>query len=177
MTKDIMSACSNNLKKPDFDELFEGLYDKIYRYAYTILLSKEDAEDVVAETFISAYRSYDSFNIEKASPQTWLVTIAHNTAVNLVRSAAHRKLVTVEACPERIDPSGDFTGKIETENLVLRLYALLTQEEREFLNLRYVMEFKDAEIGELLDLPTKTVNKRYQRLLAKCRRLLTQMER
>ena len=171
-----MSVHSHSLNKPDFAELYECLYDKIYRYVYTILLNKEDVEDVVAETFISAYRSYDRFDMEKGPPQVWLVTIAHNNAVNLVRSAARRKFAAFEACPEMADPSGDFTGKIETEDLVLRLYALLTPEERDFLNLRYVMELKDREIGELLDLPSKTVNKRYQRLLAKCRRLLIQME-
>ena len=145
----------------------------IYRYVYRILLNKED---VTAETFISAYRAYDRFDPEKASPKTWLVRSAHNNAVNLVRSTAYRRRAAADKCREFQNPSGDFAGKIETEDLTFRLYALLTEKERDFLNLRYVMEFKDSEIGELLDLPPKTVNKRYQRLRAKCRQLLMQME-
>ena len=171
-----MSNMSGSPNKPDFEELYDSLYDKIYRYTYTILLNREDAEDIVAETFLSAYRSYDRFDSEKATPQAWLVAIAHNYAVNLVRSAAYRRRAAPETVPEEADPSHDFVGKIETEDLVSRLYARLTEEEREFLNLRYVMEFRDAEVGELLGLSPKTVNKRYQRLLEKCRRLLSQSE-
>ena len=171
-----MSNTSGSPNKPDFEELYDSLYDKIYRYTYTILLNREDAEDVVAETFLSAYRAYDRFDSEKATPQAWLVRIAHNHAVNLVRSAAYRKRTASETVPEEADPANGFAGKVETEDLVSRLYARLTEEEREFLNLRYVMEFRDAEIGELLGLSQKTVNKRYQRLLEKCRRLLSQSE-
>ena len=67
------------------------------------------------------------------------------------------------------DERADFTGASDASEAVLRLYARLSPEERDFLNLRYVMELKDKEIASLLGLPEKTVNKRYQRLLAKCR--------
>lgn len=172
-----MSEYSCNSNKPDFEELYECLYDRIFRYVYRILQNREDTEDVVAETFISAYYCYDRFDAQKSTPRIWLVRIAHNKAVNLVRSAAYRKRASSDSCPEVADLSGNFAGRIETEDLVLRLYARLTEEEREFLNLRYVMEFRDAEIGELLDLSPKTVNKRYQRLLTKCHRLLLQIEK
>ena len=45
-------------------------------------------------------------------------------------------------------------------------------KEREFLDLRYVMGLKDKEVGALYGLEPKTVNKRYQRLLKRCRQLL-----
>ena len=63
-------------------------------------------------------------------------------------------------------------GSLDASDLVLRLYAKLKIEERELLNMRYVMELKDREIASLLGLSEKAVNKRYQRLLAKCRELL-----
>ena len=100
--------------KPDFEALYEEYYDRVYRYAYTILLNRENAEDVVEDTFIAAYSNYDRYDPAHASPATWLA-----------------------------------------------------RAEREFLDLRYVMELRDAEIGELLGLPVRTVSKRYQRLLAR----------
>jgi len=64
------------------------------------------------------------------------------------------------------------TVQDEPRYTVLWLYARLTQEEREFLDLRYVMGLTDKEVGALYSLESKAVNKRYQRLLKRCRQLL-----
>ena len=159
--------------KPSFEALYEAYYDRIYRYAYTILLNRENAEDVVEDTFMAAYAAYDGYDPSRASPGIWLTRIAHNKTVNLVRSAAYRREAELPEGEDRADPSRGFTARVEDSDTVLRLYARLTRAEREFLDLRYVMELSDAEVGALLDLPVKTVNKRYQRLLEKCRGLLS----
>lgn len=44
------------MRKPDFETVYETYYDKLYRYAYGLLLHPEDAEDVVEETFFAAYQ-------------------------------------------------------------------------------------------------------------------------
>ena len=159
------------MDKQSFERIYDNYYDRIYKYAYTILLNKEDAEDVTSETFVAAYVNYDSYDEAKASVVTWLTRIAHNRAVNLVRSAAYRKRAAMPENREFAAP-GDFTEEIMSSEIILGLYAHLKPEEREFLNLRYVMELKDREIAELLGLQEKAVNKRYQRLLARCRTLL-----
>ena len=160
--------------KPDFETVYDTYYDRIYKYVYSILMHKENTEDIVAETFIAAFRNYDSYDPSKASLATWLTRIAHNSSVNLVRSAAYR---TRADMPER-DVNGaedpDLLKLEEDNGLVVLLYGKLTEEEREFLNMRYAMELSDAEIAQILDLNTKTVNKRYQRLLKKCRELLAE---
>ena len=158
--------------KPDFETVYETFYDRIYKYAYTILLNREDAEDVVEETFLSAYLAYRSYDPKRASVATWLTRIAHNKAVNITRSAAFRRETQFPEDMEDSAAPGDFTAQTEDADTVLRLYAKLTSAEREFLDLRYVMELRDPEIAEMLGLPVKTVNKRYQRLLARCRGIL-----
>ena len=160
------------MKQPDFETVYEMYYDRVFKYAYTILLNKEDAEDVTAETFVAAYRNYSRYDAQKASMATWLTRIAHNRAVNLRRSAAHTKRAEWTETSDQISDGTDFTGRVENADTVLHLYAQLRPEERELLNMRYVMELKDREIGALLGLPDKTVNKRLQRLLAKCRGIL-----
>ncbi|MBR0400443.1 MAG: sigma-70 family RNA polymerase sigma factor [Mogibacterium sp.] len=158
--------------KPDFKTIYDKYYDRIYKYVYTMLLHREDAEDIVSETFIAAYTAYDKYDPSLSSPATWLTRIAHNRAVNYVRSAAYTKRADM---PEYYEPSSgpnDFTADIENNELVLRLYSQLSEDEREFLNLRYTMQLKDSEIAEMLGLKSKAVNKRYQRLMAKCRSIL-----
>ncbi len=158
--------------KPDFATVYEKYYNRIYKYAFTILLNRDDAEDVVEETFMLAYTHYDSYDPAKASVVTWLSRIAHNQAVNMVRSASYRKRADMPEYYEPADNGSDMHKEIEDREIVMRLYSKLSEEEREFLNLRYAMELKDAEIAELLGLNVKAVNKRYQRLLAKCRGLI-----
>ena len=163
------------VKKPDFASVYEDYYDRIYKYVYTILLHKENTEDIVAETFMAAYRYYDSYDPQKASISTWLTRIAHNNAVNLVRSAAYR---TRADMPERDVHGAEDPALLQLEednDTVVKLYARLSADEREFLNMRYAMELKDAEIAQILGLQTKAVNKRYQRLLKKCRDIVAEI--
>lgn len=153
--------------KPDFETVLETYYDRIYKYAFTILLNRENAEDVVEETFLVAYAAYPGYDPARASLSTWLTRIAHNKAVNLVRSAAYLRET---ALPENLLNSADLQN--EARNTVLWLYAHLTRQEREFLNLRCVMELSDQEVAALYGLEPKAVNKRYQRLLKRCRQIL-----
>ena len=164
-----MEQINNN--RLSFEELFDTYYDKIYRYAYSILLNRENAEDVVSDTFYVAYLSYENYNSSVSSPSTWLTRIAHNKAVDMVKSAAYRK---TEAIPEDYDIASteNFADEVNNSETMRYLYSKLSLSEREFLDFRYVMGLKDAEIAELMNLPVKTVNKRYQRLLGKCKEIL-----
>ena len=167
-----MGIIPSKQETADFETVYEKYYDRVYKYAYTLLLNREDAEDVTSETFLAAYTHFAGYDPAKASVVTWLTRIAHNKAVNLVRAPARSKRSEM---PEEWDPADegpDFTEQIGTSDAVVQLYARLTPEEREFLNLRYVMELKDREIAALMGLPEKTVNKRYQRLLARCRTMM-----
>ena len=162
--------------KPDFESLYEAYYDKVFRYAYSILLNRENAEDVTAETFFAAYAAYQRYDPHTASPATWLTRIAHNKAVDFVKSAAFRKTEPLDGSYDAA-AADDTADLLETQDMKLRLYARLTKAEREFLDLRYVMELSDGEIAALYNLPVKTVNKRYQRLLTRCRKILEEDEK
>lgn len=159
-------------EKPDFGKMYDEYYNRLYKYTYTILFNREDTEDVVSETFMTAMAAYDSFDPEKASLATWLTRIAHNKAVNLVRSAAYRKRAEMPEYYDVPDTSGEGIASMDDKETVMYLYSKLSSDEREFLNFRYAMGMKDGEIADLLGLPVKTVNKRYQRLLKKCKDIL-----
>ena len=161
-------------EKPAFDDVYRMYYDRVYKYAYTLLLHRENAEDVVSETFIAAYTHYGSFDPAKASVLTWLTRIAHNNAVNFLRSAAYRTRADLPEQDLRGFEDADLIALSEVNEEALTIYAGLKEEEREFLNMRYAMELRDAEVADLLNLNVKAVNKRYQRLLAKCRRILSE---
>lgn len=159
--------------RQDFETVYETCYDRIYKYAYTLLLNREDAEDVTEDTFIAAYSHYDTFDPGRSSVMTWLTRIAHNRAVNLLRSADHSRRTDMPETYE-VASDEDFTEQALSSEMMLKLYARLSPEERGFLNLRYVMELKDSEVASIMNLNEKTVNKRYQRLLKRCRDLFAE---
>ncbi len=133
-------------EKTGFAAVYEAWYDRVFKYAYTLLLNRDDAEDVTADTFVAAYTNFGRYDAGKASVGTWLTRIAHNTAVNLMRSAAYARRTELPETWEAPDEGADFTGSVEAADTVLRLYAKLAPEERELLNMRCVMELRDREI-------------------------------
>ncbi len=156
-------------KKPAFETVYEDSYHKLYKYAYMLVLNREDAEDVVSETFITAFSHYDEYKPEKGSIITWLSSIAHNEAIDLMRSAAYKSRSPMPEKDIRGGTDPAITKMTETNETVEYILSRLSVKEREFLNLRYGLELSDKEIGALLDEKENTINKRYQRLLKKCR--------
>ena len=165
-------SAQSKASKPDFERVYDENYDRVYKYTYSILLNKEDTEDVVSSTFIAAFSAYDRYDPSRASVATWLMRIAHNEAINLVRSAAYSKRSEMPEYYEVPDSTDGPASGLEDRDMVLYLYSKLSAAEREFLNMRYAMQLRDSEVAEAMGLPVKTVNKRYQRLLAKCRDIL-----
>ncbi|HGY54128.1 MAG TPA: sigma-70 family RNA polymerase sigma factor [Caldithrix abyssi] len=76
--------------------------DFLYRYAYLRVNSKNLAEDLVQDTFLSALKSYDSFG-QRSSIRTWLVSILRNKIIDHYRKTVRRKDIEVET-----DPDHDF---------------------------------------------------------------------
>src|SRR5512139_788012 len=70
--------------RAEFARLVEAYSALIYRLAYKILGSQQDAEDVLQETFIKAFRYLDGFD-GRASLSTWLYRIATNEALMVIR--------------------------------------------------------------------------------------------
>ena len=156
-----------------FAAVYDAYYDRIYKYVFMLLMNEADAEDVTSQTFLSAFMSFDRYDPEKASLRTWLTRIAHNRAVNICRSAAFRKRADTPEEWQYADEKADFPEHVENSELVLMLYSHLEPAERELLNMRYVMELRDKEIGAMLQISEKAANKRMQRLLTKCRMIMS----
>jgi len=148
--------------------------DSLYRTALRVTHSKADAEDLVQETYLKAFRAADRF-APGTNLKAWLFTILHNTARNRARDRARD---TVDIDSETVDRAADVppaggTGRVETpESLLLRdtlgpeLQAAidaLPAVFRQAVWLRDVEEFTYAEIARMLDIPSGTVMSRISR--------------
>lgn len=148
-----------------------GLLDSLYRTALRLTRVPADAEDLVQDTYLKAFRAAESFE-PGTNLRAWLFTILYNSARNRSRDRA-RARVTVDS--DLAEQVGDMPspGEIDTpETLLLRdtlapdLQAAvdaLPDAFRQVVWLRDVEEFTYAEIAAMLDVPAGTVMSRISR--------------
>src|SRR6266566_666340 len=175
------SAKGLRLVSPAFEAEALASLDSLYRAALRLTRVPADAENLVQETYLKAFRAADRFE-PGTNLKAWLFTILHNTARNRARDRA-RDAVSVDS--DAVDRAADGPpigggGRVETpESLLLRdslgpeLQAAmdaLPDVFRQAVWLRDVEEFSYADIAEMLDIPPGTVMSR----ISRGRRLLYQ---
>ena len=153
------------------------LYDRYGRPAYglalRVLRDEALAEDAVQEAFLAIWRTASRFVPERGKASTWILTLVHRRAVDLVRREERRRADTLEHAPE---PSG---GAVD-EEAWLRLQrervqdALrqLPDQQREAIELAYYGGFTQSELAERLGQPLGTIKSRMFSGLARLRELL-----
>ena len=160
---------------PDRTATFEAealaSVDALYRTALRLTRVPADAEDLVQETYLKAFRAADQFE-PGTNLRAWLFTILHNTARNRVRDRV-REPVTVDS--ETVERAGGTMTGVDTDNPeTLLLRDMLTPELqaaiddlpeafRQAVWLRDVEEFSYAEIATMLSIPVGTVMSRISR--------------
>jgi RNA polymerase sigma-70 factor (ECF subfamily) len=145
--------------------------DSLYRTALRLTRVPADAEDLVQETYLKAFRAADRFE-PGTNLRAWLFTILHNTARNRARDRA-RDAVTFDSGTVERAADAPPDGIADTpETLLLRetiapeLQAAIDELPgtfRQAVWLRDVEEFSYAEIATMLDIPAGTVMSRISR--------------
>ncbi|GAA4599034.1 RNA polymerase sigma factor [Planotetraspora phitsanulokensis] len=166
-----------SLEVPErFAAVFDRHNDEIYRYAVR-RLGPETAEDVVAETFLTAFRKRGTYDPERPDARPWLYGIAthaireHRRAEirrnrTLARGEAHS---SAESFAERSD------SKVTAERLQPRLAAVLARlsaADRDLLLLIAWADLTYEEAAQALGVPVGTVRSRLHRIRKKVRRAL-----
>ena len=149
--------------------------DSLYRTALRLGRDRADAEDLVQDTYLKAFRASDQFE-PGTNLKAWLFTILHNTARNRFRDRARDTVAIDSDVVDRaadVPPPGSSARAPENpESLLMRdtltpdLQAAvdaLPAAFREAVWLRDVEEFSYAEIAAMLDVPIGTVMSRISR--------------
>jgi RNA polymerase sigma factor (sigma-70 family) len=167
------------LARSDEQALAE-LYDRFGRVAYglalRILRDQSLAEDAVQEAFLTAWRTADRFMPERAKASTWLLTLVHRRAVDLVRREERRRAEPIEAAGEQADERAIDEAvwlRYERER-VQEALRRLPDQQREALELAYYGGFTQSELAERLGQPVGTIKSRMFGGLARLRDLLAE---
>lgn len=154
------------------------LYDRYGRIAYglalRVLRDQALAEDAVQEAFLAVWRSAATFVPERAKASSWILTLVHRRAVDLVRREERRR---AEPLGEELgaDTEGSAADvawlRLERER-VQEALRRLPDQEREALELAYYGGFTQSQLAERLGLPIGTIKSRMFSGLARLRELL-----
>jgi RNA polymerase sigma factor (sigma-70 family) len=157
------------------------LYDRFGRIAFglarRILRDDALAEDAVQDGFLAAWRSAARFVPERAKASTWLLTLVHRRAVDLVRREERRRAEPLDDAPVAPTASTDDVVwlRLERERVQGALRALPDQQ-REAIELAYYGGFTQSELAERLGQPIGTIKSRMFTGLGRLRELLAEPE-
>jgi RNA polymerase sigma-70 factor, ECF subfamily len=133
-----------------FTEIFRGLNPAVVRYL-TVLGGRGLADDLAAETWVAALKSFATFSGDEKALRSWLFTIARARWVDAVRARSRRPEVVTDATPDA--PSrDDVHAQVElgfTTDWALSLIATLPPDQAEVVTLRVVGQLEVQEVAEL----------------------------
>jgi RNA polymerase sigma-70 factor (ECF subfamily) len=153
------------------------LYDRYGRPAYglalRVLRDESLAEDAVQDAFLTVWRTAARFVPEKGKASTWILTLVHRRAVDVVRREQRRRADSLEQAPEQGGGGADEEAwlRLQRERVQTALKQLPDQQ-REALELAYYGGFTQSELAERLGQPIGTIKSRMFTGLTRLRELL-----
>ncbi len=155
-----------------FGELFDSCAKAVYNHAFRLIGDWSAAEDVMAQTFLEAWRSRERIAADGGSLRPWLLGIATNLARGHRRASRRHvaALLRLGPAPDSPDFSDDVTGRLDDADRIaalLRSLCRLQPDELEVLALCAWSGLSYPEAAEALGVPVGTVRSRLSRARAK----------
>ena len=184
------------------DDVFASLVEPLRReltvHCYRMSGSIHDAEDLVQETYLRAWRGFHNFE-NRSSVRTWMYRIATNVCLTALESRDRRPMPTglgqpssdpygsldsrpemawLEPVPDTViwggsadDPAAEVVDRESVRLAFIAALQHLTSPQRAILILRDVLAWQASEVAELLNMSTAAVNSSLQRARAQVQKL------
>ena len=158
-----------------FEAMMLPHLDAAHNLARWLMRNEQDAQDVVQEAYLRAFKSFSGFH--GSNGRAWLLTIVRNTSYTLLKKnrAADLTITFDEEIHasdrDSVSPAA-ILERAEDAELMKNAMNELPAEFREILTLRHQEELSYQEIGEILKIPIGTVMSRLARARAKLREYL-----
>ena len=149
---------------------FGGLYlryvEPVFRYLCSRLGNVHEAEDITAQTFLAAFKSFDRFR-QDGHFSSWLFTIARNKAMDHFRQ--RKESTPIDEISELPSQSDPLNAVIQSEQAAAlsKIIRELPEEDRELLRLRFLAAMSFPEMAHFLLRNEEAVKKTVYRLLAR----------
>ncbi len=169
-----MSPALRNRVRDEFESLTLDHLDPLYAAALRLTKNERDAEDLVQDTFLRAYRFFDKFE-RGTNIKAWLFKILTNTFINRYRrkvkersvvederDTVHERFMSRDVTESTSNPEQYFFDRLLSDDVLAAIDAL-PLDFRMVVILADLQEFSYKEIAEILDCPVGTVMSRLYR--------------
>lgn len=162
MKNEINKFLVKKAKKGDkiaFSKLYEQVYKDMYKYALYMLGSSEDAEDVVSDTVLDAYKGIHGLKDD---------TLFRNWIFKILSNKCKEKRKQYTYCCNAVEGEEEFYEEnFESRCDLEAAFGELDQEERTVVSMAVFAGYKSSEIGEKLNINPATVRSKLSRALKK----------
>ncbi len=158
--------------KEAFGQLYERYVDRIYNYVYYRTSNAADAEDLTARIFVRAMQHIGNYQDMGVPFSAWLYRIAHNLVANYHRDRSRRKILSLDDITQwRVNEDGPelLTQIMEDKTALLQAIRRLPADRQELLNLKFVEQLSNAEIGDIMGRSEGAIKSLYHRTLLSLR--------
>lgn len=158
-------------------ELYDASSAKVFGLAMKILGDHAAAEETTLDVYTQVWRRISTYDAERGTPGSWLMTLAKHRAIDRFRSSylERGRQVPLEQAAE-LPGCGDtpeqYSAGLERQRLVQDALATLSAEQRQAVALAYYWGMSQSEIAEQLKLPLGTVKTRIRLGMIKLREVL-----
>jgi RNA polymerase sigma-70 factor (ECF subfamily) len=170
-----VSAETRSAEERNFEAAAMPYLDALYNTAYRMTRNAQDAEDLVQETYLKAYKYYDKFE-EGTNLKAWLFKILKNTFINSYRKAqlqppqsdfadieeSFESQISEDAARQNRNPEEELLENVLDEDVQLAIDRL-PQDYRMVVLLADLEGFSYKEISDILEIPVGTVMSRLYR--------------
>src|ERR1700719_1171683 len=168
-----------NLKRKIMETTFEAMMlphlDAAHNLAKWLLRNEQDAQDVVQEAFLRAFKSFGGFH--GSNGKAWLLTIVRNTSYTLLKKNRVADLTTtfdeeIHASDDESVTAATILERSEDVELIKNAMDDLPGEVREIVTLRYQEDLSYKEIADIAQIPPGTIMSRLPRARGKLKERL-----
>lgn len=166
---------SDATKESAFRELMSLYKERLYWHIRKIVLSHDDADDVLQNTFIKVFRSIDKFKGD-SKLYSWMYRIATNESITHINKNAKRLRITSEEV--RNNALNNLTADVYFEGDAIQLklqqaIATLPQKQKLVFNMKYFDNMKYKDISEILETSEGALKTSYRLAIKKIETFLT----
>jgi RNA polymerase sigma-70 factor (ECF subfamily) len=171
---DCIAEIANDRSEAAFDVLFRYFAPRIKSYCLRLGADHSGAEEITQEAMVAIWRNAAKFDPAKASPSTWIFTIARNLSIDRFRKSRRPEFNPDDPAlvPEDQEPPDRLFERVETEANIRRIMESLSPNERTVLTLSFFENLSHGEISSRLHLPVGTVKSRIRLAFARIRSAL-----
>lgn len=154
-------------------ELYESLSSNVYTLALQLLRSREEAEEVLQDTFLKLYRNPHGFQAERGSARAFVYTVARNACLSRLRAKRARPLKAEDL--DVHDPDVSLGATVAESSLSVEVEQALAQLEpmdQQLLKRSFFGGYSHGELASHFDMPLGTVKSRVRRALLSLQQFL-----